>query len=300
MNTQQLESFVQVAENLNFARAAEVLNVTQSAVSRQINSLEEELGTQLFHRTTRTVALTPAGISFLDDAKEVLKRLQIAALKIQNHTQANIQIISIGCSNESHLIPLSSILEQCRQQLPELHPFIRVIPYRSILNLFIHGEIDVLFGFKDDIPMRNGVVYKELAKIPICCVLPDNHPYSHKKMIHENELLSENMIICNSFEIPSKVANVQNHLENKFLPGSSYYCENLQVMLTLVKAGYGFAILPDKASMDSAFTFIPLSEYPSISYGIFYMEDAQNPMIRKFISIVRKKLLPMDFTNDKS
>ena len=71
MNTQQLESFVQVAENLNFARAAEVLNITQSAVSRQINSLEDELGTKLFHRSTRTVALTPAGISFLDDAKEM-------------------------------------------------------------------------------------------------------------------------------------------------------------------------------------------------------------------------------------
>ena len=64
MNTQQLESFIQVAENLNFARAAEVLNITQSAVSRQIHSLEEELGTKLFIRSTRTVALTPAGMSF--------------------------------------------------------------------------------------------------------------------------------------------------------------------------------------------------------------------------------------------
>ena len=59
MNTQQLESFIQIAENLNFARAAEILNVTQSAVSRQIQGLEEELNTKLFYRTTRTVLLTP-------------------------------------------------------------------------------------------------------------------------------------------------------------------------------------------------------------------------------------------------
>lgn len=58
MNTDQLKSFIQVAENLNFARAAEILNITQSAVSRQIHSLEEELGTRLLHRTTRTVSLT--------------------------------------------------------------------------------------------------------------------------------------------------------------------------------------------------------------------------------------------------
>ena len=55
MNTQQLKTFVQVAENLNFARAAESLNITQSAVSRQIHALEEELDTKLLHRTTRTV-----------------------------------------------------------------------------------------------------------------------------------------------------------------------------------------------------------------------------------------------------
>ena len=64
MNTDQLKSFIQVAENLNFARAAEILKITQSAVSRQIHSLEDELGTKLLHRTTRTVTLTPAGISF--------------------------------------------------------------------------------------------------------------------------------------------------------------------------------------------------------------------------------------------
>lgn len=289
MNTQQLESFVQVAENLNFARAAEVLNITQSAVSRQITSLEDELGTKLFHRSTRTVSLTPAGISFLDDAKEVLKRLQIAAFKIQNNTKANIQIISIGCSNESCLLPLSRILYQCRLQIPELHPFVRVIPYRSILNLFIHGEIDVLFGFKDDIPVRDNIVYKELTKIPICCVIPNEHPNAQKNEVSEEELLSENMIICNSYEIPSKAADIQNRLGNKLLPDSTYYCENLQVMISLVQSGYGFAILPDKASVDSGLTFVHLSGYEPISYGIFYKSASKNPLIKKFISIIQRK-----------
>ena len=87
MNIQQLESFIQVAENLSFARAAEVLNMTQSAVSRQISSLENELGASLFHRSTRTVSLTPAGISFLDDAKDVVKRLQVASLRMRTHSQ---------------------------------------------------------------------------------------------------------------------------------------------------------------------------------------------------------------------
>lgn len=289
MNTQQLESFIQVAENLNFARAAEVLNITQSAVSRQINSLETELGTKLFNRSTRSVSLTPAGISFLDDAKNVLKKLQLAALKIQNHTQSNVQILSIGCSNESNLFFLSEILSQCRLQIPELHPFVRVIPYRSILNLFIHGEIDILFGFKDDIPMRDGIIYKELTRIPICCAVPSEHPYSQKNEINENELLSGNIIICNSYEIPSKVANIQTRLANKFLPDSTYYCENLQVMFSLIKAGYGFAVLPDESSVDSQITYVPLSGNAPISYGIFYKNTSKSPLIKNFLSIVQQK-----------
>lgn len=266
------------------------MNITQSAVSRQINSLEEELGTKLFQRSTRTVSLTPAGISFLDDAKEVLKRLQIASLKMQNHTKSNIQIISIGCSNESNLIHLTRPLYQCRLQIPELHPFVRVIPYRSILNLFIHGEIDVLFGFQDDIPMRDNIIYKELTKIPICCAFSGRRADLQRAEIHEDELLSENIIICNSYEIPSKAAGVQNHLANKFLPESTYYCENLQVMLSLVKAGYGFAVLPDKASVDSEITYIPLSGYAPLSYGFFYKNTSKNPLIKKFISIVLQNI----------
>ena len=91
MNTQQLKTFIQVAENLNFARAAESLNITQSAVSRQIHALEEELDAKLLHRTTRTVRLTPAGISFLDDAKQVVERLNYATAKLRHHTETSMQ-----------------------------------------------------------------------------------------------------------------------------------------------------------------------------------------------------------------
>ena len=160
MNTQQLESFVQVAENLNFARAAEVLNITQSAVSRQIHSLEEELGTKLFLRSTRAVALTPDGLSFLDDAKEILTRLQMATLKMGQHSRLNLEILTIGCINELYLELLSGFLARYREQAPEVHPFLRIVPSRSILNFFFNGEMDLLLGFPDDIPEREGIHYQ--------------------------------------------------------------------------------------------------------------------------------------------
>lgn len=286
MNTAQLESFIQVAENLNFARAAENLNITQSAVSRQIHSLEEELGTKLLQRTTRTVMLTPAGLSFLEDAKNVMGRLKIAAEKIQRNNASNVQVLSIGCGNDADLNLLCRALKPCKAQLPKLHPFIRVIPHRAILNLFYQNEIDLLFGFKDDIPIKEGTTYRELFKIPVCCAVSNEHPYAQKNEISEQELYSENIITCNSYTIPSKAVAIQNQISQHILPECTYICENLQVLLTLVKVGYGCSILPMMNYMNTEISYIPLKDAGLLSYGLFYKNSSLNGILKDFITII--------------
>lgn len=286
MNTQQLESFIQVAENLNFARAAEFLNVTTSAVSRQIQSLEEELDTKLFHRTTKTVSLTPAGIIFYNDAKEILTKLQLTAQKVKNHAEVNIQVISIGYTNEADPSLMIQLLHRCKEQLPEIHPFLRIVQSRLLLNMLIHDEIDILFGFRDDVPMRDSFFYHELAQIPICCALPAGHPLSQKKELSEEDLLSESIVICNSHEIPSRVASVQNLLSRRFSPNATYYSENLHEMLTLIKAGYGIGILPEMPSTDIMLAYVPLKQDCSLSYGVFYKDPSKNLVLKRFLSLI--------------
>lgn len=287
MTTDQLESFIQVAENLSFARAAEILNITQSAVSRQIHALESELGVELLHRTTRTVTLTPAGISFLDDARHIVGRLQLACAKLNCHHSSDIRILSIGCRNEVELAFLSKVLKAVKDHLPEVHPFLRIIPFRSILNLFYQGELDILFGFKEDVPMKEGIVYRELFKIPLCCIFPGAHPYSRKAEVTESELFSETMVCCTSYAIPVRAAEIQNRITQHLLPEAIYICENMQVLLALVQAGYGCAIFPktDVGGLDLA--CIPLKGMEPLSYGVFYKNGVHDPLIKKFLSITK-------------
>lgn len=286
MNTDQLKSFIQVAENLNFARAAEILRITQSAVSRQIHSLEDELGTKLLHRTTRTVSLTPAGISFLEDAKNVMGRLKVAGQKIQRHQSTNIQVLTIGCQNEANLDLLCKVLKSCKQQIPELYPFLKVIPHRSILGLFYQDELDLLFGFQEDIPIKNDTIYKELFQIPLCCIVPASHPYAERPELAKEELYLENIVVCNSYAIPAMVAEMQNQISQHILPESTYMCENLQVLLTLVRAGYGCSVLPLMNFINTDICGIPLKDSEPLSYGIFFKKSSQSPLLKKFISIV--------------
>lgn len=286
MNTQQLESFIQVAENLSFARAAEALNITQSAVSRQIHSLEEELGSTLLRRSTRTVSLTPAGALFLNDAKEVMGKLEFASLKLKSQSKSNVQIITIGCTNEEELYLISNILRKCKSQFPGIHPSIRTINLRAILNLFMHGDIDVLFGFKDDIPMRDGMHYKELTKIQICCAVPKEHPFSKNREVQTKDLLSEDIVVCTAYEVPSQLSNIQNSITHQIPPESAYHCQTPQAMLALIRAGYGIGLFPERLFDNADIVCIPLEGNITMSYGVFYKEGSKNPILKKFVSMI--------------
>lgn len=286
MNTQQLISFIHVAENLSFARAAEILNITQSAISRQIHSLEEELGTTLFRRSTRMVVLTPAGTLFLNDAKEIVGKLQQASLKLKDHSKSNVQIINMGCTNEAELSLLSPVLQICKEQLPGIHPSIRTVQSRAALNLFIHGDIDLLFGFKDNIPIRKGMHYKELNKINVCCALPKNHPLAKKMTISYQELLSEDIVVCDAYEVPSRLSNIQNSLIHKISPESTFFCETPQIMLTLIRAGYGIGLFPGILFGDKDIVCIPLEGEITMSYGVFYKSISRNPILKKLFTLL--------------
>lgn len=111
MNTIQLECFVAVAEHLNFSRASEELKITQPAVSHQIHALEEELGTKLFLRTSKSVSLTQEGLMFLPDAQLILKTALSAKERLGRHE--HFIPFDIGCHNYIELGLLPSVLKSC-------------------------------------------------------------------------------------------------------------------------------------------------------------------------------------------
>lgn len=164
MNTFQLTCFVTVSQTLNFARAAEELNVTQPAITHQIRSLETELDTKLFHRTTKGVNLTTDGFLFLDDARKMLAISDRAKAKIINHKQQSEQILTIGSCNYACLLLLPDILRIMKTEYPNIHPQLQIVP-TSMSNLLLEDEqIDVLLGFPEIISYKFNGKYKEIKK----------------------------------------------------------------------------------------------------------------------------------------
>lgn len=286
MNIDHLKCFLLVAENLSFARAAEALYISQPAVTKQISALENELGTALFLRSTRHVELTPAGMSFYKDAKDIVLKSQLAVERLQRQN-AFSESLSIGLSNSAALSALIPILTRFHREYPQLRPHIEVQSYKIILNLFLEEKLDILFYYKENMPSKKGVRFQELEKDRLVCIMPSDHPMAKKKAIALDALKDEELIACNPLNAPSSIASFQKKLLADHAADKVVYCSGVETAVCMASAGMGVAVLPSVLVTNSAdLSEIPLEEEISLSFGVFYHSRSKNTVLKNFLKII--------------
>jgi DNA-binding transcriptional LysR family regulator len=143
MEVHQLAYFESVSRHLHFTRAADELHVAQPSVSQQIRKLETELGTPLFHRMKRRVALTEAGQRFLPHARAVLQQLEEARVEVQELTGLRKGTLAVGAppSVGTHLFPRA--LAAFSQRHPGIGLSFREGGSRTLVHLLEQGELDL-------------------------------------------------------------------------------------------------------------------------------------------------------------
>lgn len=288
MNTGQLECFLAVAENLNFARAAEYLHITQPAVTHQINSLEAELGRTLFKRTTRSVSLTIDGFRFLPDAKKISEDIHLAQARLHHTGPSEQTPFSIGCNNRFELMFLPALLEEMKQEFLSFHPSIRILPTRAAENLLQNETLDVLFGFHAGRGSHQPGSFKELAKAPIVCALKKDHALalSAHPPFRLEDIKKEPLVVLEPPKTLPEIWEIQNLLIPDHSPSDIYPCDSSDTALTLTRAGIGIMLIPDIAPLRVPdLAYMPLESAPSVAYGIYYKTKKDKPLIRKFLSI---------------
>lgn len=286
MNIDSLKCFILVAESLSFARAAEAMYKSQPAVTKQINSLEEELGVTLFIRSTRHVELTPAGMSFYKDAKDIVQNSQMAVerAKRQNTSEHSI---SIGLSNPTALFYLSPILSRLRESFPDIRPNIQVLGYKTILSLFMDNKLDVLFYYKENMTAKSGVQFKELRRDSLACLVPKGHHFEAKESLSINDLKDEPIIVCNPLNAPLTTASFQQQLLEKHSPQNVLYCDSVEVAHCMVSSGMGVTILPGILCLKSPdFSTVSLADKTRMSFGVFYHKQNANATLKKFLKLI--------------
>lgn len=286
MNLNSLKCFILVAENLNFARAAKTLYKTQPAVTKQINALEQELGVPLFIRSTRHVELTPAGMSFYKDAKDLVQNAQMAIERAQRQNITS-NIIRIGLSSPTLLLYLTPLLSRFHADYPDIRPNIQVLSYKVILNLFMENKLDVLFFYKENTTLKSGINFYEIEKDSFVCLMPAGHSLERRESISLQDLASEPIIACNPLNAPLSTATLQQKLLAQHPNNNLLYYDSVEIAHCMVASGLGISILPGILCPKAPeFSVVPLNDQPQLSFGVFYYKQTANTALQQFLKLV--------------
>lgn len=200
MYNRQLDTFIQVADQGSFSKAAEVLYISPTAVLKQINLLESELGFSLFVRTNRGIFLTDAGKSLYKDAKNIIQYSRESLTRAKNAMKKTEQIIRIGTSLMTPAKFITDLWPKISKVCPGLK--FQVVSFentpenaRSILKN-LGQYIDIVAGAYDDafLKSRECAVLK-LSDEPICCAVSCNHPLAEKETLEISDLYGETLMI---------------------------------------------------------------------------------------------------------
>lgn len=282
----QIECFLAVAEHLNFAKAATQLNVSQPAITRQIHTLEAELGTQLFIRSTRMVRLTENGRIFQSDAQLIVNTARRSVQRFASQDESKIIDFHIGCANPLHMELLSNALEQMKDIYPMLHPKVLILPETHFPDALKREALDVAVGFHAP-GVKDSLHYKELCRPHFACLFRDTLPLNQKHQVTADDLNDYAIILYDPGVISPTIYNGQWEYAKDKKPSQLYYCETTENALLLADAGYGVALLPDiRLPAYQHLTKRTLCSNDIYSFGLYYKSYRNKPYLKDFIRIL--------------
>lgn len=280
-----------VASFLNFSRAAEQLRITQPAVSHQINTLEDELGVKLFHRTSKSVRLTQEGFMFTQYAGEILKISAFSKARMKEMQQVTQKRLMIGCRNTAELRLLVPALAKLRELSPDVLPILRLIPHDTLESLLSDGEIHVIFTFeKDSVPPK--ARYRELMRCQPVCVFNPEHPLAKCESLTLEQLREAGRIAtCRPPECPPPLFAIQSLVTGSRETQQILFCDNQELLIPMVLAGYAFSVSVDLPNtLPPELVKVLLSEFDPLSFGALYLPESGGSALRLFLDLFEESL----------
>jgi DNA-binding transcriptional LysR family regulator len=245
MKFRHLEYFVAAAEELNFTHAAGRLNVSQPPFSKQIHDLEGELGIEFFERQRKGVALTPAGKSFLIDARRILEDCEASIRKAQRISRGEIGELAIGYMSALSHDFLGKALEVWRLNSPGI--IVDCIEMDSVSQerALLEGRISVGILVPSDRPVLELLHVRLLIKYPVSLALPKAHPHANKPEIPLSLLKEEPFIGLNRMQPNYGDWLLKACRRAGFKPRIVKEADGAASALAFVAAGFGVAVVSE-------------------------------------------------------
>jgi len=269
-----LRAFLTVAETRSFHRAAELLNISQPALSRRIIKLEQEVGIALLERTTRSVSTTAVGKSLLPLVQRMLEEFDtslFATRGIDNGRTGGQ--VTIACLPTAAFYFLPSAIAHFHETHPNVRFRILDLPATEGLQAVENGTVEFGINFMGaDEPT---LIFDRLLEDPFVLACRRDHPLAKKRKVRWADLAGHNLVTVHRTSGNRTLLDAALAKHNLTLPWF-YEVTHLSTSLGMVEAGVGISVLPRMAT--------PMHDHP-----ILVARPLDNPTVSRTIGIVRRQ-----------
>lgn len=284
MEIRQLQYFVTVARTRHFGQAAELLHMAQSPLSQAIRQLEAQLGATLFNRTTRRVELTAAGETLLRDAQRILQSVEATEARVRLVGAGSTGLLRVGATGLATFRHLPRLARIAAREVPGLE--LRFQP-----DLLTPAQESALEENRIDLavlrpPLRRaGLASRLITRERLVVAVPDDHRLAGEEPVALPELRDEDFVV---YGVPDSVVNTvvgQACLAAGFLPRRAHEAAEISVLLTLVAAGRGVAVVPEsvRALRVGGVRIVPLSDDVTVDLALAWRRDDISPALARLL-----------------
>ena len=238
----QLQYFVAVAEHGSVSQAAQVLSISQSAVTEALKNLEGDLGVKLFERHSRGLSTTQNGHLFLRHANAILAGVQGARRAFEGRAAVTGRL-ALGVTSLMAGYVLSDLLAKFRRANPEVEVTATEDSRDYLEHLLIGGELDVAVMVTSPATDRMALQTEILDVSPYRLWLPGGHALLSHQSIQLSDVAQERLILLSLDEIETETARLLSAFGER--PRIAFRTRSVEAVRSLVATGAGVALLPD-------------------------------------------------------
>jgi DNA-binding transcriptional LysR family regulator len=287
MELRHLRYFVAVAEEMHFGRAAQRLHIVQPALSKQISALERELGVRLFSRTKRSVAFTPAGEAFYNEAREVLQRVERASELTKLTAAGALGTLDIGFASPIMWSVLQPILRRQREAFPGVHLHLHELHSSPQMRMLREGKLNA--GFVRAAGPDDVLELKPVAHEGIVVALPEHHRLAQEERLDLAELADESFVLVSRSTAPAFFDDCIKLCQSYgFTPAVVEEGNTPAALYGMVAAGLGVSLGPESASRVPwrGVTFKQVTKEPVVEFSVAYRRDDASQALASFLTTV--------------
>ncbi|PAD39799.1 LysR family transcriptional regulator [Terribacillus sp. 7520-G] len=247
MEWEQLEYFQTLAREQHVTRAAQILSITQPALSRSIARLESQIGTPLFDRQGRTIKLNKYGELLLKRVDIILKEFEEGKNEIQSLLDPDKGEISLGFLHTLGTAIVPKIIGAFKEKYPQVRFHLKQNHSNWLLDNLQSGDLDLCL--LSSFPLESNLAWTPLWQEELYLFFPKNHPLANQESITLEEVAEEPFILMEEgYALRVTIDSIFDQVGIQ--PNIMFEGEEVTTIAGFVGAGMGISILPDVKSLD--------------------------------------------------